>query len=419
VEVDRNTELKQDQKIKQVQRIISQILSVFRQEPDQKLGPLTTLNISIHDPFTLKLDQELTTIKGSIAIVAQTGMLIRPDLIKQGKCGAGSELALLEFSVALANSGYAVRVFTNINHRLDQYWTLPCQNPRFLPIDKSGSFGMYPCGPEYLNCLTDFTVQEIPIFERVIVWRAPDKPDYCYRALGRRVAHWSHDLPSQQPYTDIDAVFALSDYHARLWSKKVPPRIKIMKGCNGLSTSLINEKTKSKRIAHKCIYASNYGRGLAYLLSIWPEVRRVIPDATLDIYYGRETWGTLAQPELAKIIIQIEQDDSITEHGMVPHDQLCAAFESGSVLAYPCTSLTETFCIVAGIAQAKGCIPVTTRLGALAETVHPNYSVYLEDYQQKLIETLEQEDKIDRTIFPQHVKNYTWQDCVKAWGDGW
>ena len=37
---------------------------------------------------------------------------------------------------------------------------------------------------------------------------------------------------------------------------------------------------------HKIFYGSSYDRGLMHLLLMWKEIKKEIPDATLEIYYG-------------------------------------------------------------------------------------------------------------------------------------
>lgn len=121
-----------------------------------------------------------------------------------------------------------------------------------------------------------------------------------------------------------------------------------------------------------CVYISNWSRGLELLLMIWPAVKDKCVNATLDIYYGEETWGiwNAEQTKHVKEQIQKLQPLGVTSHGMVTHSELDKALLKASVLAYPCITATETYCISVMKAQVLGVIPVITMLGALPETIY-------------------------------------------------
>lgn len=81
-------------------------------------------------------------------------------------------------------------------------------------------------------------------------------------------------------------------------------------------------------------------------------------------------------------------------------------------------------------AQASGCIPVTTRIGALNETVHPEApsspNIYTDSdvllYKEKLLATLRRirdsqpEDiKQEREKYIAFAKSFSWTACVDKW----
>lgn len=100
-------------------------------------------------------------------------------------------------------------------------------------------------------------------------------------------------------------------------------------------------------------------------------------EATLDIYFGRETYGTMDAKSLEVLVedIRLLRPLGVREMGKVGHIALARALESASILAYPCNTETETYCISVVKAQAAGCIPATVDIGALRETVDPSLNL--------------------------------------------
>lgn len=143
---------------------------------------------------------------------------------------------------------------------------------------------------------------------------------------------------------------------------------------------------------HTVGYFSAYYRGLEVLLKMWPEIRRRVPDATLNIYYGWGSWDALEgergrdfHERIDKLLEELK-DQGVTEYGRVDHETLAEAMRQTKVWAYP-TEFPEIHCITALKAQAAGCIPVVTKVGALEETVTCGekvdaLNIYSNDYAQ-------------------------------------
>jgi glycosyltransferase involved in cell wall biosynthesis len=126
------------------------------------------------------------------------------------------------------------------------------------------------------------------------------------------------------------------------------------------------------------------------------------------------------------------KDQGVTEYGKVGHLELAQIMTQTSVWAYPCGHLgvTETFCITAVKAQLAGMIPVTTRIGALNETVHPEApSIPRIETRADIIAfgilLLRTLDRI-RTSQPDLLRNerlkyiaygrqFSWKACVHKW----
>jgi glycosyltransferase involved in cell wall biosynthesis len=138
-------------------------------------------------------------------------------------------------------------------------------------------------------------------------------------------------------------------------------------------------------------YFSAYYRGLECLLKFWPQVRKRVPDATLDVYYGWESWVATEgyddfYDRMEKKFAEMK-DQGVTVHGRVDHETLAKAMRQTQVWAYP-TEFPEIHCITALKAQEAGCWPVVTTVGALNEVVTTGVKIaskkiYTDEYKQK------------------------------------
>jgi glycosyltransferase involved in cell wall biosynthesis len=169
-------------------------------------------------------------------------------------------------------------------------------------------------------------------------------------------------------------------------------------------------------------YFSAYYRGLECLLNMWPEIRRGVPNATLDVYYGWESWVGLEGEDdfYHRMCAKFEElkSEGVTVHGRVSHEELAKAMKEIQVWAYP-TEFQEIHCITALKAQEAGCYPVVTAVGALKETVQcgdkiRTQKIYTDQYkQEKFAAAVISALKEKKTGTP--VPNVDWADVAKQW----
>lgn len=328
-----------------------------------------------------------------------------PDSIANGL--AGSEEAVVYVSQELVKRGFRVTVYANPPDK--SIWSLKGMNPRYVNIS------------QYVK-----DSEEIHIG---ILWRRTDFSSAKNKC--DRVYFWPHDSPTntQIDITGLDGIFYLSKHHRSQFLAIQPSLSKIPSviAGNGIILTQFSKPNRSVN-PYSCIYSSNYSRGLRMLLDIWPDVHKAYPNATLDIYYGREVWGTMTTAELNKLVADIEilKTKGVMEKGKVGHEELAKAMCTSSILAYPCNTETETYCITVVKAQAAGCIPVTTRIGALAETVHPEARTLLkaekEAYKTLLLDTMKYIKETKDSVIDEERKKYidfasgmTWSAVVDKW----
>ncbi|MBA3722482.1 MAG: glycosyltransferase [Parachlamydiaceae bacterium] len=312
----------------------------------------------------------------------------------------GSEEAVVYMSHELVKLGYKVIVFG------DPPLNSPCSQPNENPL--------YLTESNY----NDYSL-DIAIFcghQRL--------PDYLRKVAPKRYL-WPHDthtvwLPAEY-INDFDDVLWISNYLREQWISINPLFAKFTKifgnGINPDQFMPIHERINP----YSCIYGSNYGRGLDLLLDIWPSIKEQFTRATLDIYYGWQSWGILSPEKVIKMQKQVKALKSLDvhEHGVVGHESLHRAYENASFWTYPCTGI-ETFCISALKAQFAGAVPVIIEGSALKETVRYGYKcISDEDYCSTLQLAMQDAETItlkDRKTMGQFILHkYTWNQIAKKW----
>lgn len=177
-------------------------------------------------------------------------------------------------------------------------------------------------------------------------------------------------------------------------------------------------------------YYSSYDRGLQCLLQIWPQIKEAVPTAELHIYYGWNTFDSMhkSNPQMMQWkfkMLSLMNQDGVTEHGRVSHQELAKAMKGIDVWAYP-TMFTEISCITAMKAQLAGNYPVVNAVAALDETVQFGTKLHLDNLyenedQQKafadaVIAALEFDN--DPHDGQEWVKSiYSWESIAKQWMD--
>lgn len=329
----------------------------------------------------------------------------------------GSEECAVYASQELARRGHNVTVY--LSPPDGSIWRSPFSNPRWLPVD-----------------LWD-AKDNSATYDLVFMWRRYD-PD-AGRKRGKLVFFWPHDSPPVlQPgqkfniFPKFDGICILSEHH-RSQFKDWPgfDKIPYIVSGNGIIPEQFSEPMSATN-PYSIGYFSNYARGLIVLMVIWPEIRKEFPEATLSICYGRETWNTMSPQALQFVINKIGEykNMGVTEHGKVGHLELANIMQHTSVWAYPCLVLGETFCITATKCQAAGCIPVTTRIAALNETIHPDapqMSLITNDndipkYRDLLLATLRrirdsdpEQLKKERQKYIDFAHKFSWSACIDKW----
>ena len=321
-----------------------------------------------------------------------------PDSIEIGI--PGSEECVIYLSQVLSNMDYDVIIEGVIPN--SSIWSNIHSNPRYIS--------------ESLDIKYDI----------LVAWRRLDIQNYKNRA--RKVYLWAHDFPrsNMNIIEGINGIFLLTKYHETIYKRylKIPSII-----CgNGINIEQFKNPMMFRN-PYSCGYFSNYSRGLNILLDIWPIIKNKYPEATLSIYYGRNTYNSMDDNELKLIIDKIENmyNLDVYEKGKIGHKELAKEMSNISLWLYPCNSIGETFCITSIKAQCAGMLPITTRIGALNETVCDyafkvdsiSTPTEIEFYKNLIINVMS--NIHSKQIYEKRLKcikfakKYTWERCAKIW----
>lgn len=327
-----------------------------------------------------------------------------PWSLKEGI--GGSEEAVIRLAPKLQALGYKVVVFAKPGHQTGE-------DPETGVMWRN-----------YWDCnLND----EFDIF---VAWRAPFIFENKIKA--RKKYLWLHDVMEpgefgQNRIDNFDKCILLSKYHRSLFP--MIPDEKVLMSGNGIDPEEFLPGD-TIRDPQKILYASSHVRGLAYLYKIWPEVKKAVPDATLDVYYGRESYDAVhkGNPERMKwmdgMTAKAKELDGVTDHGKVSQETIVSeGFRSG-IWAYPCP-FPEIYCITAIKSQASGAIPVASNFAALDETIQFGHKqelgefddTDLEKYKEALIWWLQhpkEQEKV-RPAMQAWARTQSWQKIAEQW----
>ncbi|WP_446682789.1 hypothetical protein [Cyanobacterium sp. HL-69] len=161
---------------------------------------------------------------------------------------------------------------------------------------------------------------------------------------------------SKEKLSKYDQIFVKSRYHRHLLPEIENKKIKII--TNGVTKDYLKYADFPKQ-PYKIIYASNYGRGLEQMLLYgWNIIKKEIPQATLDIYYGFSShskndseWNLWKEK-----MIQLMTQEGVTEHGRIGVDELIKEKASSVIHYYGCT-FQEIDCISIRESALVKCIP--------------------------------------------------------------
>jgi glycosyltransferase involved in cell wall biosynthesis/tetratricopeptide (TPR) repeat protein len=321
----------------------------------------------------------------------------------------GSEIAIVELSKRLAARGYDITVFAS-----------PTEG------------GIY----DGVRWVPKPYPEETDEFDLLIGWRGLDR---IGGGLAKRRVLWLHDMHVQfvtpERLSKIDVVAVNSEWHRDFIKPQLPGlRFEVL----GAGLDPKRFQAAATRNLHRCVWASSPVRGLDFMVSIWPSVRREVGDASLDVMYGFETSLNMYRKEnnqaaIAKIETMqkiCEETPGVILHGRVSDEKYPEVLLGAGVWAYPSSesnnTFSETFCVSAVESICSGLRVVCTPSGALAEVASPSafrqvYGPrdapgYREKFIKAIIEAMTEPEDDSRHLLAEAAKiRFDWDRVVDRW----
>ena len=285
----------------------------------------------------------------------------------------GSETAAIQMGNELARRGHEVVMFGD-HDGFEGYWT---------PGGEGGGHPDYykAAGLRFVRYLSYKKAVEDPKLlacDVLVSSRSKQvvrlKPDAKVKVL------WVHDVHVGDDWENdlfhFDRVYCLTRWHKGYFESMYPhiDPTKIQITRNGIDPSRFADLDWRKKQA-SFVYSSSPDRGLDVLMDLWPSIKTLRPEATLDVYYGFETWRKLLKENKRGLAVvdylqgRVESmaAEGVTYHGRVGQKELAEAHKKALIWLYP-TKFCETYGITALEAQAAGSCVITSKLAGLTET---------------------------------------------------
>jgi glycosyltransferase involved in cell wall biosynthesis len=308
-----------------------------------------------------------------IAIIDVIGLTYDATTIDNFGLG-GSESAVIYMAKELQQQGFDVQVFNN------------CQDSR-------ASAGVYD-GVEYLDISTidasSSHTCDVMIVSRTAIPYLPDNSKFsCLKNSAKLKVLWLHDTFCQGDefvedlvtHGHIDEIFTLSDFHTSY-----------ILNCNHgkrRNFEVLKNKTFITRNGAKChidevdisakdrnifIYNASATKGMVPLLNnIWPEIKKHIPAAKLQVIGGYYRFRDNAEPDEQENTVRTfsEREDlrllDVEFTGIIPQKDIAQRLAKAGFMLFP-NAFPETFGISSLESLLYNTPIITNRFGALEET---------------------------------------------------
>lgn len=321
----------------------------------------------------------------------------------------GVETAVIHLARELHGLGHDVTVLTDLQNP-------PKTQPPYLHVSKAGS------------------LQNIDALVYVRGWKGvffpiPAKKRFVWTGDSYTHSH-TFGMGDKRFSNYVDAVIFVSNWQRDIICETSGfPKEKGVVLRNGVH--LADFKGSEIRHRKRLVYSSNPQRGLIQLPFIFLRLKRKHPELELHIFSNSALYDLQWPPVVSQdlpheaILNLFKPIPGCFLRGTVLQKELAREYMKSTLLAYPC-KVEETSCITAMEAEAGGCPPVTSGMGALPETVgngglviheDPASEIFIERYVQAVDRLLSDDvyynDLSQKAI--ENSKSCGWKNRAEEW----
>ncbi len=201
------------------------------------------------------------------------------------------------------------------------------------------------------------TEDDETVYDSKIVLRYLEAFNYPLKT--RKTILWSHD----NFYNDkkihslfnkglLDKIVVVSKFHKNLTINSLNltrDTKKVVEIPNFFDNYLYDKFKNEKKERYKCIYCSVPIRGLQYLIKIWDEISKILPEAKLYVTSDMTLWGSTKQDDMHvmnDLYLLISGRKNVFRLGNIPKEEVAYHQATSELMLYP-TDFDELFCISA------------------------------------------------------------------------
>lgn len=338
---------------------------------------------------------------------------IDPDNVWSSSRGlTGSEMACFMYAIHMARLGHQVTLFTNFSNIGD------IENVTCLPYEEWEQTYHKQNWDTLVSFMSSLPLRianpgSTRIFNQQNPILNPDEKD------------WEKF---------VDYLMPLSHSHANFLSKQTNFNKKLYRVMhNGVE---ISDFTPSSKRYGKLIWASSHDRGLHWLLELYPRLKSLYPDLTLDVFYDTSGLHDFAnKPYFSEMELGYRarynlhaldklSGKGVNVRGSVSRETMKEEMGTSFGLIYPLDPVhyTESFGVTVLEACASGTIPVLCGADAFEELWSPAslmspapYSSNKEAFFNSVLSLFNDKkaypDRMERCI--QYAKNFDWSVLAK------
>jgi len=357
----------------------------------------------------------------------------------------GTETALIEISKRLASHGHEVHVAGEVNssngekingvtwHGLGEF--------EFNFLHQPSNYFDIAIGVNYLNFLNYLEDADLdPKYKWIWMHNTEYEPWYKGRLI-EELEEFEHLNKIQCITTPSDWASAhiieniietkypnlITNQVAGLWNLDNSKwRGGLMSIPNGINKEDFYDAPTVKD-PNKFIWSSAVDRGLVALLDNWYKIKKIMPNATLDVYYPKYSDPNNSEHEswynIDGVLDKLNdlKDSGVTDMGSVSKQELYSAAQKATYWLY-LSDYEETFCITALEMQMNGVLCIVSDKAALPSVVRDGVIIPSTDYDAMFNMAVDVLANIDIELKNKALRNAkitasqrTWDEAGRAW----